>query len=155
MFLPAQTIRELALRGMITPFSERAEFNGVSYGLSPAGYDLRVDGDLDLWPGRSVRVDAMEELCLPDDIIGFLFTKSTWARLHVEQAGTVVDPGFRGKLRLEINQHSGNPVFISAGTGVVHMVFGQLTEFTEMPYRGKYQNQRANQDAIIKGQCYP
>lgn len=168
MILPAQTIRRLchpeewinwvgyqyptSPEPMIDPFCERAECNGVSYGLGPAGYDLRVDRDVVLYPGRSVRADAIERLCMPDDVMALLFTKSTWARFHVEHAGTTVDPGFRGVLRLEINMHGGSDtVEIRRGTGIVHAVFLRLEAPTQQPYRGKYQDQGADQDAIFSG----
>ena len=152
MILPAQTIRELC-RGdqpLISPFSERTEFGGCSYGLGPASFDLRIDRNVRLWPGSSVRADAMERICMPDDLIGFMFSKSTWARVHVEHAGTVVDPGFHGVLRLEINMHHGDGIIdIAAGTGVVQIVFCRLEAPTTMPYCGRYLGQGADQDAIF------
>ena len=38
--LSGQTIRRL---GIVTPFAERTSDGGVTYGLGPAGYDLRID----------------------------------------------------------------------------------------------------------------
>lgn len=152
MFLPAQMIRARCLGNhpMVEPFSERTECGGTSYGLGPASYDLRTDRDLELWPGRSVRADAIEYIRMPDDLIGLLFSKSTWARVHVEQAGTIIDPGFEGVLRLEINMHHGHEVIrIPAGTGIVQVLFGELLAPTEQPYRGKYYKQGVDQDAIF------
>lgn len=152
MFLPYQGIKLRCLRdGMITPFSERTEFGGTSYGLGPASYDLRIDRDIELWPGSSVRADAIERINMPDDLVGLLFSKSTWARVHVEHAGTVIDPGFRGVLRLEINMHHGDRVIrIAAGTGIVQVLFAPLSKPTELLYAGRYQDQGADQDAIFR-----
>jgi dCTP deaminase len=148
MILPAQTIRRL---GLISPLAERTRFEGVTHGLGPAGYDLRIASDIHIWPGHSVRVDAVERLNMPLDVMGFLLSKSTWARLHVESSGTIVEPGWRGVLRLEINMHSGlAPVHIKAGTGLVQIVFHRLEEATEQPYEGKYQDQGPSQDAIFE-----
>jgi dCTP deaminase len=148
MILPAQTIRRL---GILTPCAERTRFNGVTYGLGPAGYDLRIAIDILLWPSASVRVDAVEHFNMPNDVIGFLYSKSTWARLHIEQAGTVIEPGWRGVLRLEINMHYGDkPIEIKAGTGLVQVVFHRLEEPTELPYEGKYQDQPPNRDASFE-----
>jgi dCTP deaminase len=148
MILPAQTIRRL---GILTPCAERTRFNGVTYGLGPAGYDLRIADDILFWPGRSVLVDAVEHFDMPNDVIGFLYSKSTWARLHIEQAGTVIEPGWRGILRLEINMHSGDkPIAIKAGTGLVQVVFHRLEDPTELPYEGKYQDQPPNKDASFE-----
>jgi dCTP deaminase len=151
MILPAQTIRRL---GILSPCAERTKFEGVTYGLGPAGYDLRIAEDLYLWPGSSARVDAVERFNMPNNVMGFLFSKSTWARLHIESSGTIVEPGWRGVLRLEINMHFGDrQVHIKAGTGLVQVVFHRLEEATEQPYPedGKYQDQRAGQDALFEG----
>ena len=40
MILSGQSIRK---RGIFTPFNERTKHNGMSYGLSMAGYDVRVN----------------------------------------------------------------------------------------------------------------
>lgn len=133
MILPAQTIRSL---GILEPCSERTEFGGVTYGLGPAGYDLRIVQDIDLWPGRQVLADAVEYFRMPDDVMGILYTKSTWARLHIECPNTVIEPGWFGHLRLEINMHGGRePRTIQAGTGVAQVVFYRLEAKTEQPYK--------------------
>ena len=90
MILPYQTIKALRI---LSPCCERTRYNGVTYGLGPAGYDLRIVDDITLWPSSSVRVDAIEKFNMPNDVMGFLYSKSTWARLHIEQAGTVIEPG--------------------------------------------------------------
>lgn len=87
---------------------------------------------------------------MPNDVMGIIYTKSTWARLHVEAANTVIEPGWRGILRLELNQHFGEPVTILAGTGAAQVVFYRLEEATEQPYEGKYQDQRPAQNAIFE-----
>lgn len=153
MILPAQTIRSLCLDRdppMIAPFSERSYANGVSYGCGPASFDIRIDRDIELWPGRSITADAIEHISMPDDVMGLMFSKSTWARVHVEHAGTVIDPGFAGWLRLEINMHSGERIIkIPAGTGIAQIIFVRLEAPTEAPYRGRYHGQNADQDAIF------
>jgi dCTP deaminase len=174
MFLSHQAIKRLCLAiDLVEPFNERAEFGGVSYGCGPASYDLRIDRDVTLWPGRSVRADAIERIHMPLWLLGLLFSKSTWARTHIEHAGTMVDPGFgwgaSGILRLELNMHHGEDVVnLKAGQAVVQILFSPLLEitgdivenkppvmtfaFTDCPYgvEDKYQNQPANQDAIFK-----
>lgn len=152
MFLPAQEIRKRCQgpSPMIMPFAEQAYSDGVSYGLGPASYSIRTIEHIILWPGKSVRVDALERFNMPEDVIGLMYSKSTWARLHIEHAGTVIDPGFKGVLRLEINMHHGDDVInIKAGTGIAQIVFGLLTVPTDKPYKGKYQNQRQDQDAMF------
>lgn len=148
--LPAQTIRRL---GILTPCAPRTRFNGVTYGLGPAGYDLRIAQDVTLIIGWPKMVDAVEVFNMPNDCLGRLYTKSTWARApnHVRVANTVIDPGWRGILRLELSLHKiRRPLRIKAGTAVVYLVIERLEEPTEQPYEGKYQDQLPGQDAIFE-----
>jgi len=164
MFLPHQDIKRLAMEEklLLDPFSEPARHGGVSHGCGPASYDLRVDRDLTFWPGHSRRADAIERIKMPKYLLGLIFSKSTWARVHIEHAGTVVDPGFEGVLRLEINMHYGdNVIDIPAGTGIAQILFAPLCNLqmliqlgliqdTVYPYGGFYLRQGPNQDAIFR-----
>jgi dCTP deaminase len=146
MILPGQIIKRL---NIIFPCAPRTRFNGVTYGLGPAGYDLRIAEDITLWPGKSIRVDTVETFNMPNDVLGILTSKSTWARLHIEHATTVIEPGWRGVLRMEINMHGGSdPITIYQGTGMAQVIFFRLEEPTSQPYEGKFQDQKPGQDAI-------
>ena len=48
MILPAQIIRHIK---PITPFFERTKSNGMTFGLGPAGYDIRIAEDIELNSG--------------------------------------------------------------------------------------------------------
>jgi dCTP deaminase len=168
MILPAQTIRKLCLPynngvprvarfPLIWPFCERTRHNGVTHGLSPNGYDLRIAEDILLYPGAAVDVDTVERLNLPNDICGRPEIKSTWSRrpLWISQIGTNADAGWRGIFRCEILMHPAAhppqiPFVIKSGTGLVHMIFERLEEPTEQPYAGKYQDQQQDQNAIFE-----
>lgn len=141
MILSAQSIR--ARGGMITPFNERAVFGGMSFGLSACGYDVRVAERVILWPGDFALASTMERFDLPHDVAGLLMDKSTWARRGVSVQNTIAEPGWRGYLTLEISNHGREVVRIPAGSPIGQMVFHQLDQPTEQPYRGKYQDQEA------------
>lgn len=158
--LPTQHIRRYCLqyrefglaKPLISPFCERERTGGVSHGLGSATYDPRIDREITLWPGRSVRANAIEEFCIPDFIVGIILSKSTWSRVHVEHAGNLIDPGFEGPLELEINMHYGHDLItIPAGAGVLQIMFLYLAEPTEQPYgpNDKYFRQPRNQPAIF------
>ncbi len=148
VILPAQTIRRLRI---ISPCEPRTRLHGVTYGLGPAGYDLRIASSIKLFPGSAALGDAVERFDMPNDVMGILYTKSTWARVHIEVANTVLEPGWRGHLRLEISMHYGTkPINSMAGSGIAQVVFYRLEEETEAPYEGKYQDQGRMQDAIFE-----
>ena len=145
MILSAQSIRRrsVGLQSMIRPFSERTIHLGLSYGLGPAGYDLRIAETLVLEPGEFRLASTVETLSIPNDIQGELKDKSTWARKGLTVQNTVFDPGFDGYATIEPANHSSSRIEIAAGTAIAQMIFEMLDEPTEAPYSGKYQRQQS------------
>lgn len=158
MILPAQHIRRLAQQGMIQPFLERGEFRGKTFGLGPATMDLRIRQSVVLhpWGGLPFSPDMLahtehklgfflgstvERLHLPDDIMATVCDKSSWARKGLAVQNTLIDPGFRGFVTLELSNHGHEILEIEEGEAICQMWFAQLLDPTEMPYKGKYQDQ--------------
>lgn len=139
--LPAQLIR--ARVGMIEPFFERGVAFGMSYGLSAAGYDVRIKQQKVLRPGDFVLASTIERFDLPRDILAQVADKSTWARRGIAVQNTIAEPGWSGWLTLEITNHGPNTIIIEAGSPIAQILFHQLSEPTELPYGkdAKYQNQ--------------
>ena len=144
MILSGQSIRK---RGIFTPFSERTRHNGMSYGLSMAGYDVRINmGDREevtLKPGESILGVTIEHFDMPIDVLGIVHDKSTWARQFIAVQNTVIEPGWRGYLTLEITNHGHYTVTLRTGDPIAQIVLHQLDEPAEQPYDGKYQNQES------------
>jgi len=100
----------------------------------------RLDGDYIIQPYMKILVSTLEYIKMPDDIIGFVELRSTFARLGLSIPPTIIDAGFEGQITLEV--HGGAfPVKLRKGMRFAHIVFAKLTGKTE-PYRGKYQGQR-------------
>lgn len=147
MILPSQHIR--ARIGMVTPFAERTIANGMSYGVGPAGYDVRIREMLYLPPGGFSLASTVESFDIPSDVIAKVHDKSTWARRGIALQNTIAEPGWRGVLTLEITNHGRSPVSIDAGSPIAQIVFHLLAERTSDPYDGKYQDQPAGPVAAI------
>lgn len=142
--------------------------NGVSHGLSEAGYDIRIkqtvifkpngwrlgddrphvstkwfedDGQKygDAHLGRFVLASAMEEFDMPHFLVGVVHDKSTWARRGLSLFNTVIEPGWKGFLTLELVYHGNEDLIIPAGSGIAQVVFSEVSD--EVAYDGKYQNQ--------------
>lgn len=137
--LSGQTIRRL---GIFTPFEERTKFNGMTYGLGPAGYDVRVDQDITLPPSGAVLASTMEHFEMPNDILGQVADKSTWARRFVAVQNTIIEPGWHGYLTLELSNHGTETIHILKGSPIAQIVLFRLDAPAEKPYDGKYQNQQ-------------
>jgi|SRR4051794_31486883 dCTP deaminase len=159
MILPGQSIR---MRGIFTPFSERGVYHGLSYGLSCAGYDVRLRDDVTLVQGYTIVTPTLEHMAFPPDLIGMVADKSTWARLGVAVQNTICEPGWSGVLAVELTyqpvltleqsrtvreQPQGSPpatFTLLAGTPIAQILVAELKAPAERAYGGKYQNQRAD-----------
>jgi len=153
MILSAQTIRRMCEgeAPLLSPFAERTQYQCTSYGLSPAGYDLRLDlgnpAIMDHWlaPGEFLLAATLERFIMPPNVIARVHDKSTWARRGLSCYNTVIEPGWRGFLTLELINHGPNSIHLHWGAGIAQVVFERLDEPTEEPYPeyGKYQDQQA------------
>lgn len=168
--LSAQSIRHRCLETpsmLISPFSERTqhEESGCSYGLSACGYDVRLDQDVYLgtdgvWDterkmfGRQfVLASTMEDFNMPEDLVGIVHDKSTWARRGLAVQNTVIEPGWRGFLTLELTLHGTESLHLRAGTPIAQILFHVLDDTTDQPYpeTGKYQDQERGPVAARSG----
>lgn len=142
MILPYQAIKRLCIdRGLITPWNERDSVFGMTYGLGPAGYDVRIKDRVEIEPSGFALASTVEHFKMTDDTIGQVCDKSTWARRGLCVQNTIIEPGWRGYLTLELTNHSKNTIVVSAGAPICQIIFMQLTSRTSLPYGGKYQDQ--------------
>lgn len=146
MIASGQTIREA---GIFDPFSERTKHNGMTFGVGPAGYDVRVEFDDSgvinhrcLKPGEFILASTIERFTMPTNLLGIVHDKSTWARLGIAVQNTVIEPGWCGWLTLELTNHSGKIVTIKRGDPIAQIVFHYLDKPASVAYDGKYQNQK-------------
>jgi dCTP deaminase len=100
------------------------------------------DGSVTCGEGRFVLASALEEFDMPTHLMGIVHDKSTWARHGLSVFNTVIEPGWKGFLTLELVYHGNHPLEIPAGAGIAQVVFHHVTEPAQ--YKGKYQHQ-ANQ----------
>jgi len=146
----------------------------ISSGLSSAGYDLRLGAnfrcytggphhildplnlDPELWknvrqdqfymlePRGFVLGESLEEITMPDDCLAIALGKSTYARVGVLCNTTPAEPGWRGKLTIEISNLTGSWVKLRVWHGICQMIFLRCEDRPEKTYadkQGKYQNQ--------------
>ena len=142
----------------------KVQEHGVSYGLGEAGYDIRIKQEIKFRPltlGPQIEVDgeiefgrfciasAMEEFQMPADLVGIVHDKSTWARQGLSVFNTVIEPGFKGGLTLELVFHGNKELTIPAGAGIAQVIFNSLAH--DACYEGKYQNQSTEPTPSIFG----
>jgi dCTP deaminase len=149
MIASAQT---LARYQPVTPFVQRQKAFGMTFGLGPAGYDIRIAEDIQLLPGDFKLASSIEYFMMPNNLLGIVHDKSTWARLGLCVQNTVIEPGWKGFLTLELTNHNKDcALTIKAGMPISQIIFHMLDKDTDIPYKGKYQNQgEGPQPAILE-----
>jgi len=122
----------------------------TSHGLSEAGYDIRIKQDVWLHPFRRFKLaSAIEEFDMPTDLVGIVHDKSTWALKGLSVFNTVIEPGWRGWLTLELVYHGWRPLHVPAGSGIAQVLFHRTV--APASYDGKYQNQADKPVEAING----
>lgn len=141
-------IEAAPIKGMI---NEKRREHGVSWGLSEAGYDIRIKQEVvfeaggtwmdGMWMGEGsfCLASAIEEFQMPSDLVGIVHDKSSWIRQGLFVGNTVIEPSWRGHLTLELVYHGRKGLHIPAGAGIAQVIFHQTS--CNAYYDGKYQNQ--------------
>jgi dCTP deaminase len=143
--------------------------HGVSFGLSEAGYDIRIKQGILFtrnWWGRRIvevidpdRVDighpdliavtrkkgrfalasAIERFQMPPTHMAIVHDKSSWARYGLSVFNTVIEPGWKGYLTLELAYKGQGSLFVPPGSGIAQVIFHEVSQ--PMFYKGRYQDQ--------------
>ena len=174
MILNDREITRLAKEhAMIEPFAEGAKRPGViSYGVTSFGYDMRVadewmtreinavldpkQDDIDSWlwwqkdtqilqPGCFYLCRSVEYFRMPEDVLGVVVGKSTYARCGLIVNVTPLEPTWEGYLTLEISNTTPLPAKVYGGEGIAQLLFFEGDEEPEIAYadrKGKYMNQQ-------------
>lgn len=150
MILSAQSIRSA---NIIRPFHDRTIVNGMSYGLGPNGYDVRIAQTLIINPKECELASTIEHFDMPDDVMARVADKSTWARRFLSVFNTTIDAGWNGYLTLEIINHSNRPIVLEYGDPIAKIIFERLDRPTFQAYSGIYQGQKPGaQPAAVQGE---
>lgn len=102
-----------------------------------------------LHPQSFVLAITLENLELPDDIVARLEGRSSLGRLGiiVHATASVIDPGWRGRIVLELANHGQMPVALYPGMRICSVTFEPLSSPVDMPYwkkaEAKYKNQQS------------
>jgi dCTP deaminase len=139
-----------ANHGIISPFRDEH--------VQPASIDLRLGGQFIIWeddgtgtlhqvrvattdginldPGQFMLATTFETVTIPDHLVGLIDGRSSWARLGVAVHITAgyIDPGFGGKVTLELKNVGHVAVHLPVGARICQLRLTQLTSPAEHPY---------------------
>lgn len=176
MILPDHEIRKLLKEGklVIEPLDEPERIQGACVDLS-LGTEFRVfrhteeafidsrdpkeytdfvkkeDGKpFIIHPGEFVLGITRERVRIPDDMAAYVDGRSSLGRLGLTAHITsgYVDPGFEGRLVLEISNLGKMPVILYPGMKVCKILFFRLTSPCEVPYNKRPDAKYHNQDTV-------
>lgn len=109
-----------------------------------------------LHPGDFVLGTTKERVGIPDDLIAHVEGRSSLGRLAIVVHATagLCDPGFQGKITLELSNLGTAPVALKPDMRIAQLTFTELTSPAERPYgkeRGsKYQGQTGPEASRIQ-----
>lgn len=94
-------------------------------------------------PHNFVLASTMEYINLPTNITAWIEGRSSIGRigLFIQNAGWI-DPGFEGTITLELFNASNSSIRLIPGTRVGQIIFAELDNKCDNPYKGKYQGQQ-------------
>lgn len=99
--------------------------------------EVRSDEDVHIPPGQYKTFPAKEEIDMPTGVTAQVSGRSTHMRDGVFMPTGWIDPGYEGKLTLEVVNHSDHPYVIGEGERAAKLVLHRLYERVE-PYEGEY-----------------
>ena len=94
-------------------------------------------------PHTFILATTKEYLEIPTDVSGFVEGRSSVGRMGLFiQNASVVGPGFKGKLTLELYNANILPIRLDAGSRICQLILFQMDKAAKKAYKGKYQYQK-------------
>ncbi len=127
--------------------------NGIkSHGqiMDPKNYpkdaydEVETDTFITIQPGCFALGESLETFSIPRDIMCFVLGKSSYARCGTHYNVTPLEPGWRGKITIEISNDAPLPCKVYAGEGAAQILFFRGAAPCDRDYNsrsGRYQDQ--------------
>lgn len=103
-------------------------------------------------PGEFILATTLESVTLPADIAGRLEGRSSLGRLGivVHSTASMVDPGFSGKIVMELGNLGRIPVALYPGMRICALTFDKLSHPVSVPYNKKKTAKYFGQDHPVE-----
>ncbi len=108
-------------------------------------------------PNEFALATTLEYVKVPEDLVARVEGRSSMGRLGVTMHVTAgfIDPGFEGRITLEISNIGAMPVALYPGQRVCQLVFETMTSPSELPYghperNSKYMGQTRPESSRVK-----
>ena len=103
---------------------------------------LRYKSEFILHPNQLILAVTFEYLSLPANLFCQVASRSSWGRLGIVVAtASVVQPGFKGSITLELANLSDSPVSLYPGLSIGQLVFFEVSDprAGAIAYQGRYE----------------
>lgn len=107
-----------------------ASLNNSDQGNSEFFYQetrRRIGETFILYPNQTVLASSLEYIKMPDNLMGVISVRSTYARMGITYS-SIVQPGYVGCVSLEMNNNNKNPINLTVGSCVFQIRFSLLDE---------------------------
>lgn len=107
-----------------------ASLNNSDLGNSEFFYQetrRRIGETFILYPNQTVLASSLEYIKMPDNLMGVISVRSTYARMGITYS-SIVQPGYVGCVSLEMNNNNKNPINLTVGSCVFQIRFSRLEE---------------------------
>ncbi|RTQ90704.1 MULTISPECIES: dCTP deaminase [Stenotrophomonas] len=149
---PGSLVEEFSLKILLDRTVRRMRDDALE--SSPVRYGSRYNPDdfffpeeqihdsLMLLPGQNCLACSQHEYFMPPGYFGLVQTKGSLARLFVTATANdgQVEPGYKGKITLELSNLAKFAVSIPSGSEVAQMFVFRCSSNSIVPYNGRYQN---------------
>ncbi|HEY0013824.1 MAG TPA: dCTP deaminase [Allosphingosinicella sp.] len=103
-------------------------------------YELKFKTPFLLHPGTLALVPTLEWISLPDDLMGSVTARSTWAREGLSIAtATMIEPGYQGIVTLELANLGEIPIAVYPGIELAQISFFDVVGNTGRLRRGQFE----------------
>jgi dCTP deaminase len=128
--------------------------------VTPNGYDLRASiiringNDKDhetISSNKHFLVATLEYLKLPDDIMGQIWVRSSYARRGILGSFGAVDAGYHGTLTLSFFHSGSEDLEITKGDRIAQIVFHRMESVPEKTYSQRSGNYQGSRGIMVKG----
>jgi len=142
--LKQPSLWERIKQGFLTriPFSQAEPAHVDPYDEETTRRSVRVEEgeSFILGPQDFVLAHTREAVRIPDDVVGVVYGRSSWACIGVNpHLGGYIDPGFHGQITLELSNETNAPIKLRVGDRFCQLAFLEMNEAASEPYDGKYQ----------------
>lgn len=127
--------------------------------VTPNGYDLRVqhirmngtdESSLSISPGAHFLVSTLEYLALPDDVVGQIWIRSSFARRGIIGSFGAVDAGYHGTLTLSFLNAGIETLELKEGDRIAQIIFDRLGSKPVKGYAERSGNYQGSRGVTVK-----